>query len=162
MGKKEIVSKKKKKKLEEGRLVGNEQLIYGGFPRVISVVLNEENPAITPVPGSQEELADLRAQLEQLQAIRDQSIDATSRHWLNTVAGREHMDREAELEKTILNHPIQIANYRASLPIAREPLPPEDRPERRMPDPYHGSDSNLRPEIEFVKGIPLNRKPSTN
>ena len=162
MGKKEIVSKKKKKKLEEGRLVGNEQLIYGGFPRVISVVLNEENPAITPVPGSQEELADLRAQLEQLQAIRDQSIDATSRHWINTVAGREHMTKESELQRAIINHPVQIASYRASLPVAREPLPSEDRPERRMPDPYHGSDSNLRPEIEFVKGIPLNRKPSTN
>lgn len=40
--KKEIVSKKKKKQLNEGRFVGNEQLIYGGFPKLINVVLNEE------------------------------------------------------------------------------------------------------------------------
>lgn len=40
--KKEIVSKKKKKQLDEGRMVGNEQLIYGGFPRIINVVLSED------------------------------------------------------------------------------------------------------------------------
>lgn len=42
MGKKEIVSKKKKKQLNEGRLIGDEQLIYGGFPRLINVVLSED------------------------------------------------------------------------------------------------------------------------
>jgi len=41
MAKKEIVSKKKKKQLDEGRFVGNEQMIYGGFPRIINVVLTE-------------------------------------------------------------------------------------------------------------------------
>lgn len=45
MGKKEIVSKKKKKQLNEGRSIGDEQLIYGGFPRLINVVLNEEQEA---------------------------------------------------------------------------------------------------------------------
>lgn len=40
--KKEIVSKKKKKQLNEGRFVGNEQLIYGGFPKLINVVLSED------------------------------------------------------------------------------------------------------------------------
>lgn len=43
MAKKEIVSKKKKKQLDEGRFVGNEQMIYGGFPRIINVILTEEN-----------------------------------------------------------------------------------------------------------------------
>jgi hypothetical protein len=47
MGKKEVVSKKKKKKLEEGRIVGNEQLIYGGFPRIINVVLTEQDQNIS-------------------------------------------------------------------------------------------------------------------
>lgn len=36
MGKKEVVSKDKKKKMNEGRVVGNDSLHYGGFPKVIS------------------------------------------------------------------------------------------------------------------------------
>lgn len=35
MGKKEIVSKKKKKELKEGREISDGQFIYGGFPRIL-------------------------------------------------------------------------------------------------------------------------------
>lgn len=48
--KKEIVSKKKKKQLDEGRIIGNEQLIYGGFPRIINVLLTEGEESESTAP----------------------------------------------------------------------------------------------------------------
>lgn len=40
MGKKEIVSKDKKKQMNEGRVVGTDNIRYGGFPRILGGALN--------------------------------------------------------------------------------------------------------------------------
>jgi len=139
MGKKEVVSKKKKKELNEGRAVSDGVFVYGGFPR--KDILSEgdgavnqfndsddaaqanqgENPIATRPDAHEIPLAELQKQLEKMQSdFNEAEFELSDREsrWSRTQAGRTHAEKIRQMEDLVRNHPESVA-ARAAAEAAR-------------------------------------------
>lgn len=125
MGKKEIVSKKKKKEMKEGTIISDGVLMYGGFPRKLSEAngvvdsFNDSNDSMegnkktvnnvaTQTDAQEENLESIEARLEKMRSDyseADYQLSDPEYRWSSSSAGRQAQQAILDLEKKRSEHP---------------------------------------------------------